>query len=1183
MCMDTSALKKFAQNARRHLLSEVEAQLGRVLKLDSAEIRESAGVIDSLKKQIHLTSREAVIDRVAYTWFNRLCALRFMDVNHYTELGIVSPVGDFTLPEILQEAKLGNVDPAFHPYLKMDRLFGLLDGSVPSSDPQQEAYRLLLVAACNRYHPVMPFMFERIDDYTELLMPRDLLSESAVLSPLREVLTEETCRDVEVIGWLYQFYISEKKDEVFEELKKNRKITPENIPAATQLFTPHWIVRYLVENSLGRLWMLNHPDSRLIEKMDYYIKPEEPETDFLQIISPEQIRICDPACGSGHMLTYAFDLLYAIYEEEGYPPGEIPEKILTNNLYGIEIDERAGELAAFALAMKARERDRRFLTRRVKPYVCVLDNVQFAASELQIQEALLGSGPIKADLYHDLTLFHEGRSFGSLLKPALPADRLCEFRKRFTEKPGTMMNLGLIDEDIRLRALKALIQSEFLSSRYQVVVTNPPYMSDKYFSQFLKDKVHFDYPDSRHNLYSMFLERVLGLIEPCGYVGMITLHSWMSGSKYQLLRERLLTSCSIISMAHLGSGAFESIGGQVVSTTAFIICKRTMVNSCGVYLDLTMACDEQAKGSLARETVNYAEAANRYLVSGAIFDKIPGSPIVYWISPSQLNSFITLNSFDSYADFRQGMATTDNEKFLRRWSELSLGDFVLGARSAIEATVQGRYWFPYNKGGGDRRWYGHNDFMVRYENNGRILIELVRQKYPRISDPEFVIKNRSYYFKPSVTYSALSDGNFAARLCDQGFIFDTKGSCAFPKENTSRESIAALLNSCVASTFLRLLAPTLDFSLYSLNGIPVPSFLPKDVEGIAKKCLLIAKSDWDSYETSWDFTSLPLLSPNYRQQTLKATYQTLRAHWREMTLEMERLEEENNRIFIEAYRLQDELTPDVPFNEITLTCNPHYRYGNSKSEEELEALLLADTMRELISYAVGCMFGRYSLDKRGLVLANQGETIKDYLRQVPNPTFLPDEDNVIPILEGEWFSDDITERFKKFLKITFGEAHYPENLAFIENAIGKDIRKFFLKDFYEDHVKRYKKRPIYWLFSSPNGGFNALIYMHRYRPDTVSVVLNGYLRDFRTKLKSRTEHLQLVEANPQTANKDKTAALKEMEKIRKLIKELDEYESNVLFPLAAQKIEIDLDDGVKVNYAKFDKALRPIKGLENED
>jgi len=711
------------------------------------------------------------------------------------------------------------------------------------------------------------------------------------------------------------------------------------------------------------------------------------------------------------------------------------------------------------------------------------------------------------------------------------------------------------------------------------VVANPPYLSDKYYSETIKKFVNSSFKTSRFNFYSLFMARNSMLSRPHGFIGMITLHSWMSGSKYEAMRDNLIETCSTVTMAHLGAGGFDSIGGQVVSATAFVLERQRSQEKPGYYVNLTHVDGESRMASLVREATTDFDRDYCYRVPSSIFSEIPGAPFVYWISESELSAFRSLRKLNEFADFRQGMATTDNERFLRLWQEMSLGKIAFGAASSYDEDVNGCNWFPYNKGGGDKRWFGHNDYVVSYEDHGQVLIDLVTGKYPKISDPEFVIKNRSYYFRPSVTYSALSGGAFAARLSEQGFIFDTKGSCAFAQNGASRAGIAALLNSRVASQFIKLLAPTLDFSLFALSGIPYPDTVPAAAETTANDALQIAKSDWDAYETSWDFTTLPLLSPDHRAETLEATYARLRAHWQSMTDEMRALEEENNRIFTDAYGLQDELTPEVPIEEITLTCNPAYRYGVKGTEGERETRLRADTMAEFLSYAVGCMFGRYSLDADGLILANQGERLEDYLARVPEPSFTPDADNVIPVLDENWFPDDIVERFRVFLRTTFGEAHFRENLKFIEGGLGKDIRKYFTRDFYAAHVQRYKKRPIYWMFSSPKGTFNALIYMHRYRPDTVSVLLNDYLREFITKLEGERTRLDKLADDPTATQGQRTKAVKDAAKLGLQIDELHEWERDVVFPMAQQKIEIDLDDGVKANYPKFGSALKKVAGL----
>ena len=1177
--METAKLKKFAQFARRSLREQVSAKLTLVLAENSAARRESTEAIKKLEETIKSDGKEQVIERVAYIWFNRFCALRFMDVNRYTRIGVVSPTDGQFQPEILAEAKMGHIDEEMVPEKSRQQIFALLDGKAPSRDPQGEAYRLLLVAACNFWNKAMPFLFQRIDDYTELLMPDDLLSGNSILADTREAMTPDACEDVEVIGWLYQFYISEKKDEVFEGLKKNKKITPENIPAATQLFTPHWIVRYLVENSLGRLWLLNSPGSKLAEQMDYYIKPEQAETDYLRIGKPEEIKICDPACGSGHMLTYAFDLLYAIYEEEGYEPAEIPEKILTNNLYGIEIDERAGELAAFALTMKARAKQRRFFNKGIKPNICVLENIHFDDNELKDYMDFVGRDLFTVPLQTTLRQFEEADNFGSLIRPDLTD---VDGMLRILESKNVSGQLFI--SMTHQKVLQALRQADYLSPKYHVVIANPPYMGGKGMNNRLKAWADQNYKDSKFDLYAMFIDRNLGLGREHGMIAMITMQSWMFLSRLESLRIRILRENTILSTAHLGERAFDSIGGEVVSTTAFVLSTTMRPNHKGDYIRLIDGSSEAEKARAAIEAIRNPKCGWRFKASSADFMKIPGEPIAYWISSRVRTIFASSKSLGIIGSPTHGVVTGDNDRFLKLWHEVSPNRSCFDAGNRDEALSSGAKWFPVSKGGSFRRWHGNLEHVIDWENDGEVM-RTTKHETGRIRATNF---NLNRIFQPGITWSTISS-TLSMRYLPEGMIFESKGSVCFCDSEEKRLFLLALTNTKVVNALLLIMSPTLDYHEGPMSRVPVVEISGNQPITIAETCLEQSKLDWDAFETSWDFTTLPLLNPNYHQPTLKAAYQKLRAHWEEMTLEMQRLEEENNRIFIDAYGLQDELTPEVPLNEITLTCNPHYRYGNDKSEEELEALLLADTMRELVSYAVGCMFGRYSLDKPGLILANQGETVEDYLKQVPEPSFPADDDNVIPLLDSDWFTDDIAERFRKFLRVAFGEERYEENLQFLEQALnikGKrnySIRDYFLGEFYTDHVKRYKKRPIYWLFSSPKGSFNALIYMHRYRPDTVSVVLNDYLREFRTKLTSHKNNLEAVSISASSSQSEKTKALKEVDKITKMIAEMEEYEREVLYPLATARVEIDLDDGVKVNYPKLGEALKKIVGLDAKE
>ncbi len=1186
--METTKLKRFSLFARRTLIEQVGTKLDVVLADASAARRENAKAVKELEEQLQTLGREQLIERVAYTWFNRFCALRYMDINRYTRIGIVSPEPGKFQPEILAEAKMGHIDAELFLESTRQRVSDLLDGTFPSRDPQTEAYRLLLVAACNYYHSVMPFLFEPIADWTELLMPDDLLSGESILAYTREALLpincspEHTEENVEVIGWLYQFYISEKKDEVFAALKKGKKITAENIPAATQLFTPHWIVRYLVENSLGRLWMLNHPDSKLVERMDYYIRPEEPETDFLRITSPEEIKICDPACGSGHMLTYAFDLLYAIYEEQGYPASDIPRLILENNLYGIEIDHRAGALAAFALTMKAREKYRRFLTtdKVVQPNICVLENVRIEPEELAAYVDHVGQDHFPEPLQTVVNQFQEADNFGSLIRPGA-ADVSASLEVLLNRKFDEDLFLGSVHQKV----LKALKQADYLSSKYHVVVANPPYMGNTSFNSTLKTYASKYFPNTKSNLFAMFIETNETFVRANGLVAMITMQAWMFLSRFSAFRRRLIHDHGVKSLIQLGAGAFDTIGGEVVTTAGFVIQTNRNGNVRGSFVNLTAAEDEEAKRTLFLLAIRVRPKDVYFEASMEDFQRIPETALAYCLKPAIISLFETCERIDSMVDTREGLTTGNNDAFLRQWYEVSFKTIGFNVASNIAAQESGAKWFPYLKGGDFRKWSGNYEFVVDWEDDGKAVRANVDQATGRVRSHNY---NGEYAFREGFTWSGISSGVFAVRNVPHGFMFDAKAPMGFPKRANANLCVQGFLNSRLASYIMANLAPTLDFKIGHVLNLPFCLGDAPELNAIALRCIERSKRDWDSQETAWGFAASELLKDDFEHHSLVRAYVTARETWVTLTTSLLADEERANAVVIDACGLSDELDSQVQVGEVSLCCNPHYRYGPDKTESELEALLLADTMREFVSYAVGCMFGRYSLDKPGLILANQGETAEDYRQQIPEPTFAPDEDNVIPLLDGDWFPDDIGERFKAFLKITFGTEHYEENLTFLENGLYPDnlqgkrrktIRDYFLKEFYDHHVRMYKKRPIYWLFSSPKGTFNALIYMHRYRPDTVSIVLNDYLREFHAKLTAKAEHLQTVANSAAASTADKAKALKEIAKLKKDLKELEDYEHKILYPLAARQLEIDLDDGVKVNYNKFGKALKKITGL----
>jgi type II restriction/modification system DNA methylase subunit YeeA len=1164
--METAKLKRFAQFARRTLRDQVTAKLKLVLAEGSAARRESAAAVQALEEQISLHSQDQIIERVSYTWFNRFCALRFMDVNRYNSVGVLSPERGQFQPEILAEAKMGHIDSEMVPERTRQQVAALLDGKSPSREPQSEAYRLLVVAVCNFWNVAMPFLFTRIADYTELLMPDDLLSGISVVTLTREAMTPDVCQDVEVIGWLYQFYISERKDQVFEGLKKGKKITPENIPAATQLFTPHWIVRYLVENSLGRLWMLNRPQSKLVEKMDYYIKPEQPETEFPRIGSPEEIRICDPACGSGHMLVYAFDLLYSIYEEEGYPSTDIPEKILRHNLFGIEIDERAGELAAFALTMIARSRNSRFLRKPVQPNICVLANVQFKDDELKHYMNFVGRDVFTSKFKTTLRQFEEADNFGSLIRPDVAA---IDEMLRVLGKTTPIGDLFLVET--HRQVVRLLNQAEYLLPKYHVVLANPPYMGTNGMNSRMAVWVREKYPNSKSDLFAMFIERNLELALSSGFIAMITMQGFMFLSSFEKLRVRLLNEHVIISMAHLGTRAFDSIGGEVVSTTAFVLQNTTQPRYRGRYLRLVDKSSETQKANALIDAIEHPDLGWNYRKAATDFKKIPGWPLAYWVSDAFLNLFEQGARIASFVNSRDGLNTGNNEQFIKFWWEVAIDNIAQYCKSDTEFWDTNRKWAPLVKGGPYRKWYGNVTNVITYDRGSYRVLGASGNKLP----------SREFYFRDNLNWTRISSPAGSFRYCPPGCVFESASLCAYSDTESDLLFALAAANSAITPPQLMLINPTVNLLSGYFNKLTLPKVTPEEVNEIAdlaKTCIDIAKNDWDQDERSTDFRSIDILK--YRRLTVARGYAALRAAFSESVNRLRSIEARLNDIFINLAGVQHELSAKPDESGITLIGNPHYRYTGNRSENELEALLLADTIKEFVSYAVGCMFGRYALDVPGLILANQGDGIQQYLQRIRSPAFTPDEDNVIPILGADWFPDDISVRFKSFLRVTFGNEHFNENLDFIEQSIGKDIGAYFVRDFYGDHVKRYKKRPIYWLFSSPKGSFNALIYMHRYRPDTVSVVLNDYLREFRNKLTSSLDKEKRKEASADTSKAEKTRALKEIESLKRTIDELSTWEREVLYPLATQQIEIDLDDGVKVNYAKFGAALKKIPGLD---
>ena len=1164
--IDTRALEAFAASARSRLMAEVEARLTAVLSPASTAREEFPSAIKALEERIRhhdgdAAGRRRVVEEQAYAWFNRIIALRFMDANGYTSPALVSPDGAAAVgqPAVLAAAKRGEFDQQV--FGSTERITGLLNGTITSPAPQEEAYGLLLRAYCADWHRTMPFMFAPDGDYTTLLMPADMLADSSVRAQAVGALTTEMCRDVEVIGWLYQFYIADRKAEVFAGFRKKQKAGAAEIPAATQLFTPDWIVRYLVENSVGRLWMLNHPSSRLIERMDYYVEPTGGEADFLRITEPEQLTVMDPCCGSGHMLTYAFDLLYAIYEEEGYAPSEIPTLILTHNVYGTEIDPRAAALAAFALMMKARARQRRFLRSPVQPHIRVIGPVEFNASEL---DQLAGTeGGTQSGRYFWQSFIHAD-VLGSLIVPDAAA--LSDAKERLASLIADTLDVS----DLHVRAERVVDQAEYLTRSYAVVATNPPYMGSSNMGPLLSAWMKKHHPQAKSDLFAAFIERCLKLADAeHGLVSMITMQAWMFLGSFEKLRRCILRDAPPVTMLHLGERAFDSIGGEVVSTTAFILEPGRSGDEPCQYFRVVPGNSEAEKEHLFKKTLAGSSDLH-FSARPHTLLTLPGARLAYWLSPAMTRAFTMGKPLNEVAAPKQGLATADNARFLRQWFEVSHSGTCFDAESREAAAASGAKWFPHLKGGEFRKWWGNQDYVINWEHDGAELWDF---------RPRSVIRNPDSYFKPAISWSNVSSGEPSFRFYEQGSIFGHVGQAFFPQHDV--EPLIGFANSSTCRSLLAVLSPTLHFEAGQLASLPiVDAASAQHDSSITQRLMDIFRDDWNTYETSWDFQTSPLIQRSHPRSSL---HDALEYWWQDSlhtAREAQDLETENNRSWAEIYGLQDEVTIEVPLSRISLTSNPHFRYapskGTARTDEEYRRLFAGDAVRDLISYGVGCLFGRYSLDVPGLVLADQGSSIQNFLDVVPNPTFTPDEDSVIPITSGEWFMDDIVTRFRSFLAAAFGKENLEANLRLIEDSLGKSLRQYFVKDFYKDHCRRYSNRPIYWMVSSrrdSKASFQALIYLHRYTPDTLNTVLGDYLREFQAKLRSEISHLERSKT---------TAEQKRADTYRKALTECEDYERDVLFPLASRRLPIDLDDGVLVNYLRFGEALQKVPTIEKK-
>ena len=1224
--MDKNEIKKFAVWARRELIARVSqkavqygieensmvdgsaAAIGEKL-LSNEEIKQRQALIAQIKEKGY----PQVMEEVAYTWFNRFIALRFMEVNNYlpSHVRVFTDEEDNFKPQIITEAIHMELDG-----LDMEKVYALKE-----ANQTEELYRYLLITQCNALNQILPKMFQKISDYTELLFPDNLLREGSVLQQMIEMIPEEDWQDtVQIIGWLYQYYNAEKKDEVFAALKKNVKITKENIPAATQLFTPDWIVRYMVENSLGRLWLEHltatgegyhysygadgecnaaayvNADkiSALKGNWKYYLDeaPQEPEVQAqLAVIrkeyaamTPEQIKCIDPCCGSGHILAYLFDVLVQIYESYGYTTREAVESIVKNNLYGLDIDDRAAQLAYFAVMMKARQYDRRFFSRNIQPHVYAIQDCKPMPAE---SWGYLGEEEkIACGLWESFT---DAKEYGSLVKPEVTLGQLDQLKARLVQMKEIAEHSDLFAQ-IALDVLCPLIElAQVLVQKYDVVVTNPPYMGSSGMGAKLVDFVKMNYPDSKSDLFAVFIEACGSMTRKNGFQAMITQHAWMFLSSFEKLRTKLLQK-DTINMAHLGARAFDEIGGEVVQTTSFVLRNSHIADYKGTYCRLIEPTTQQGKEDM------FLAGENGYTAQQSNFSKIPGSPVAYWVSDNLISTFNN-NKIGDLSYPKQGLSSADNNRFLRLWFEVAFTNFNNSCVSNQESAKSGVKWFPFNKGGEYRKWYGNFDYVINWKNDGFELRNF----------PNAAIRNSEYYFLPHVTWSKVTSGTIAFRYRPIGSVFSDAGCAATFSDDIIWYALG-LLNTKYAQKVFDLINPTLNYTQSTIAALPVMVENKAHVDGVVSNNMVLSQADWDSFETSWDFKIHPLVrlkdnmkftATNGNRKTvsyfLQGAYRMWENECEQRFNQLKANEEELNRIFIEIYGLQDELTPEVEDKDVTVR----------------KADLTRD-IKSLISYAVGCMFGRYSLDRNGLVYA--GGAFEDFYQRDSLATengdvlilgdislgvsesytqvkvgdqwvdcrFPVDKDNIIPIYDDPDYSEnDLPNQFVMWIRTVYGKDTLDENLKFIADALGgkgqprEVIRNYFLNDFYADHCKIYQKRPIYWLFDSgKKNGFKALIYMHRYQPDTIARIRTDYVHEQQARYRTAIADLENRIANTSTSERVKLN--KALTKLQDQDAELRSYEEKI-HHLADQMIAIDLDDGVKVNYAKFQDVLAKIK------
>ncbi len=1152
--MDKSAIRNFAIAARTLLNEQVKdksAQYG----ITEKEIKEIELFGDGfrvggrtynkttlsqyrhLKKEIENRGFNNVIEEVAYTWFNRIIALRFMEINGYMPFNIhtkvLAGVDGKNEPEVIHASKdLGIVSPQVY-YSHFDK--GDIEG----------LYKIILINLCNKLSNIMPDMFEEISDYTELLLPDHLYTEGGIINLLVNGIDEEDFKNqVEIIGWLYQFYISEKKAQVDEAVAKGKNVSKDDLPAKTQLFTPNWIVKYLVENSLGRLWLEKGDENSLLKDDWKYYLGTELIIDESKM-SPEEIRIIDPACGSGHILVYAFDILYDIYASCGYAESDIPKFILEKNLYGIDVDKRAAQLAYFAVIMKARSKNRR-LFRKEEPInvnICaIIESNSIISMKRSLESQLKFDDQNKLIADYLVETFKDAREYGSILKvKSMDYNGLLDYIKRIGYvQQGQMDIFDTAFIDRVLKDMPDIIrQAKIMSQKYDVVVTNPPYLG-KGMSPLLSQYVKDNYPDSKSDLFAVFME--IPLLKSDAYLAMINQHSWMFLSSYEKLRRKVVQEKTIASMLHLGPRAFEEIGGEVVQSTAFVLKNRSLPGFIGEYVRLVDfgTAAEKEKGAL--HAIEDKKCGFRFSRNTENFEKIPGMPIAYWVSENFSRNYNNKMMLSDVMQIKQGLATGNNNYHLKIWYEIKFNEIGFGFKNINSFHNSKNKYAPYNKGGDFRKWYGNGEYVIKFDEKNYNILLTVGNHLP----------SRDYYFKDGITWTLVSTrSSFGARISNQGYVFDVGGSSGFSEHNLN--SFLGFLCSKVAYRYLEVLNPTINVQVGNLKNLPYNEKIISDVriDRLVSKNITISKSDWDDFETSWDFKVHPLV--RYKASRIEEAFENWAAVAEERFNQLKVNEEELNRIFIEIYGLQGELTPDVAEEDVTVR------------RAELDR-----DIRSLISYAVGCMFGRYSLDREGLVFAG-GKFDKEAYN-----IFIPDEDNIIPVTDQDFFENDLVSRFIEFIEKVYGEEYLEENLDFIARALKPTsnktarhiIREYFFNDFFKDHCKIYKKRPIYWQFDTGrDGAMKALVYLHRMDEYTPARIRTDYLHPLMRAYEGEIKRIEQIPEDTLTTA-EKAFYRKQREDFQKKTTEIMKYDP-IIAHVANQRIKSDLDDGVKVNYAKY--------------